>query len=122
MHEILMIRRDIRTMQPQAKHKVEFHDDDHVWIDNKQYISLHRFLEAKKQASEQAAHKKVRPRATVRLDYGNDGRDGGWYIAYSCPTCGVTIGTKQTTCDRCGNVFDWSKSAEIKVSREVVWK
>lgn len=66
--------------------------------------------------------KRIRPRATVSLDYGCDGRNERWYIAYSCPTCGLTIYPKESACDQCGNIFDWSKSAEIKVSREVVWK
>ena len=66
--------------------------------------------------------KRIRPRATVSLDYGCDGRNERWYIAYSCPTCGITIYPKEAACGRCGTIFDWSKSAEIKVSREVVWK
>lgn len=33
-------------------HKVEFYDEDHVWLNGKQFISLRRFGEAMREARE----------------------------------------------------------------------
>lgn len=67
---------------------------------------------------------KIRPKAEVRLDFGNDGRDEHYYIKYSCPTCGqIILGYRsETACDRCGTFYDWGvREPKIKVTRMVEW-
>jgi len=66
--------------------------------------------------------KKVRPAASVELDYGNDGRDCRYYVAYKCPTCGKSTIEGTVACDRCGTFFDWSKKASIKEIRKIEWE
>ena len=66
--------------------------------------------------------KKVRPAASVELDYGNDGRDCRYYVAYKCPTCGKSMYEGTVACDRCGTFFDWSKKASIKEIRKIEWE
>lgn len=66
--------------------------------------------------------KKVRPAASVELDYGNDGRDCHYYVAYKCPTCGKSTNEGTVACDRCGTFFDWSKKASIKEIRKIEWE
>ena len=65
--------------------------------------------------------KKIRPMARVEYDYGNDGRDGKYYVQYYCPKCGKKIEFGDIACDECGTFFDWSQKALIKVIREVEW-
>ena len=68
---------------------------------------------------------KNRPKAEVRYDYGCDGRDSRYYIAYFCPTCGKGIsGYKNSNaCDRCGTFYDWGRTEpSIKVARTVDWE
>lgn len=64
---------------------------------------------------------KIRPDAEVRYDYGNDGRDGRYYISYCCPKCGRLLFKGDIACDRCGTFFDWSKTASIEIIRKVMW-
>lgn len=68
------------------------------------------------------AMNEARPDASVELDYGNDGRDCRYYIAYKCPKCGKSTYEGVVACDRCGTFFDWSKKASIKVIRKVEWE
>lgn len=67
------------------------------------------------------AVEKIKPNAEIKFSFGNDGRDGGNYIAYSCPKCGKHIRENDIACDECGSFFDWSKRAHIRVIREVEW-
>lgn len=68
---------------------------------------------------------KKRPSATIRYDYGCDGRDGRYYIEYSCPTCGRLIGSSykiSNACDRCGTFYDWGQcEPRIEITRSVKW-
>ena len=64
---------------------------------------------------------KRKPMARVEYSYGNDGRDGEYYVQYSCPKCGKKIRFEDIACDECGTFFDWSQKARIKVVREVEW-
>jgi len=69
---------------------------------------------------------KIRPLASVAYSYGNDGRDGCYYIRFQCPTCKRTIGRgykSETACDKCGTFYDWGKSSPvIKLVRTIEWK
>lgn len=68
--------------------------------------------------------KKIRPKTEIKLNYGMDGRDAYYEIAYFCPTCGKSIyGYKvSNACDRCGTFYDWSgKEPRIVVHRSVEW-
>ena len=65
---------------------------------------------------------KKRPTTSIKYDFGCDGRDGCYYIEYSCPTCGRTIfGYKSSTaCDRCGTFYDWGqREPKIEIIRSV---
>lgn len=64
---------------------------------------------------------KIRPDATAEYDYGVDGRDGHYIIKYSCPCCNKRINKNDIACTNCGQFFDWSMRAEIKVTNSVVW-
>lgn len=66
--------------------------------------------------------KKVRPSAEKRYSHGNDGRDARWVIDYSCPNCGKPINKGDIACDRCGTLFDWEKTAHIRMNPEIVWE
>lgn len=68
--------------------------------------------------------KKIRPRAEIYYNTGNDGRDGSYDIAFFCPTCNRVIGAykSDTACDECGTFYDWgSKKPTIIVKREIDW-
>ena len=68
---------------------------------------------------------KIRPVATIKYSYGNDGRDGDYYIAYSCPKCGRNIPwyESDTACDKCGTFYDWGKKRpRIQITRSVKWE
>lgn len=65
---------------------------------------------------------KIRPEATVKFNYGTDGRDCYYYISYKCPNCNKCIKEKDIACTECGTFFDWSKQARIEVVRTVVWE
>ena len=67
---------------------------------------------------------RIRPNATVEWDYGNDGRDGYYYIRFTCSKCGSRVYESEgdvDICPACGTELDWSKHATIKVIREVEW-
>ena len=66
--------------------------------------------------------RKIRPNANIKWSEGNDGRDGHYYIEYTCAGCGRIIRGFDTACDRCGTFHDWSQKAEIVVKREVAWR
>lgn len=65
---------------------------------------------------------KIRPEATVKFNYGTDGRDFCYYISFRCPKCNKFIREKDIACTECGTFFDWSKQARIEVVRTVVWE
>lgn len=67
---------------------------------------------------------KYRPNATIKWSDGNDGRDGRYYIAFSCPKCGRYISGYEsaTACDQCGTFYDWGKrEPRIEITRSVAW-
>lgn len=67
---------------------------------------------------------KIRPNASVELSYGNDGRDGKYYIEYRCPKCNQIIRwyKSDTACDKCGTFYDWgSEEPSIEITRTVRW-
>ena len=66
----------------------------------------------------------IRPNATVEWDYGNDGRDGHYYIGYTCPHCTKRLWEEDhlDVCPICETRLDWSKKAHIKVTRTVEWR
>lgn len=66
---------------------------------------------------------KVRPIARAEYDFGNDGRDGKYYVQYLCPKCHRKIGSykAETACDECGTFYDWSKQAHIKTYHIAEW-
>ena len=69
--------------------------------------------------------KKVKPTASIEYSYGNDGRDAHHYIAYRCPTCGISIPWYKyaTACDKCGTFYDWGKKEPtIEITRSVKWE
>lgn len=69
--------------------------------------------------------KKIKPKATVKYREGYDRSPGRHYIAYSCPTCGRSIGRygKETACDECGTFYDWgNKEPEIIETYSVKWE
>ena len=79
--------------EAQPETKVTFYDEDHVWIDGKQYISLRRFHEAVKEAQPKEGH----------------WIEGGIYrdvIECNCSECGQLMTTAATVrmnyCPRCG--------------------
>lgn len=65
---------------------------------------------------------KVRPRADQAYSSGNDGRDGHYYIKYSCPNCSKVINKYDIACEKCGTFFDWSEKAYIETQRSVRWE
>lgn len=65
---------------------------------------------------------KIRPNATIKYNYGTDGRDGYDYISYSCPVCTKNIKKKDIACTECGTFFDWTKTAKIKTVQTVEWE
>lgn len=69
--------------------------------------------------------KKIRPDTEVEYSFGNDGRDGHYYIKYSCPICHKSINhgyNSETACDECGTFYDWGMTEPtIKVTRSVKW-
>lgn len=64
---------------------------------------------------------KIRPNASIYLDFGEDGRDCHRRISFKCPNCNKRIREKDIACTECGTAFDWSKKARIKVVRTVEW-
>lgn len=64
---------------------------------------------------------KVRPYAKQEYSWGNDGRDGHYYIKYSCPNCSKIINENDIACEKCGTFFDWSKKAHIETKQFVQW-
>ena len=67
---------------------------------------------------------KIRPKAYIEYSYGNDGRDGKYYIEYCCPTCGRKIRyyKSEIACDQCGTFYDWgTKEPKIIITRSVEW-
>ena len=65
--------------------------------------------------------KKIIPGASVKYNYGNDGRDDSYRIYYYCPKCWKPLSKYEIACDECGTFFDWSKTASIEIIRKVVW-
>lgn len=65
---------------------------------------------------------KIRPNAKAEWTDGNDGRDGHYYVEYSCPKCHRRIFTDEMACDNCGTFFDWSKHARLQVEYSAVWE
>lgn len=67
---------------------------------------------------------KIRPKAEIKYNFGTDGRDDSYYIAFSCPTCGRRIGDYKgaNACDECGTFYDWGdRKPKIVVTRSVEW-
>ena len=67
---------------------------------------------------------KIRPITSIKWDNGNDGRDEGYYIHYSCPKCGrgIPYYKSDTACDKCGTIYYWGTSLpEIKIIRSIEW-
>ena len=69
--------------------------------------------------------KKIRPIAKYQYDFGNDGRDGKYFIAYYCPVCHERIirgYNSDTACRTCDTFFDWGeRPPEIKTVTTLVW-
>lgn len=51
----------------------------------------------------------IRANASIKWTDGNDGRDGRYYIQYSCPKCGKTFYNEEMGCKNCNIFFDWTK-------------
>ena len=69
--------------------------------------------------------KKIRPDAEIKYDFGCDGRDGHYYIRYSCPVCHSEIRwyKSENACDKCGTFYDWGTyEPSIKITRTVKWE
>ena len=67
---------------------------------------------------------RMRPKAVIRYNSGNDGRDGRYEIEFSCPNCGQKLKSyaEKNACDKCGVFFDWGhQKPRIEVVRTVVW-
>lgn len=65
---------------------------------------------------------KIRPKATVEFNCGNDGRDSHLDIDYRCPNCDIRIREGVCACKSCGTFFDWNKHAVIKVIHSIDWE
>jgi hypothetical protein len=86
------------SAQPETK--VTFYDEDHVWIDGNQYISLRRFQEAVKEAQPKEGH---------WIDKGwngdwawqIDGRGNCWRVI-ECSECGKSVSVESNYCPHCG--------------------
>lgn len=68
--------------------------------------------------------KKIRPKASIQWSYGDDGRDGRYYIEYRCPVCSRRINSYRSdnACDQCGTFYDWGKrEPTIEITRSVKW-
>lgn len=76
----------------------------------------------RKQGVKKTGVTKIRPNAKIEWNDGNDGRDGRYDVFYYCSGCGRRISECLVACDQCGTFFDWSKRAEIRVTRSVEWK
>ncbi len=50
--------------------------------------------------------RKIRPNANIKWSEGNDGRDGHYYIEYTCSGCGRIIRELDIACDKCGTFHD----------------
>ena len=98
--------RDVIKAIPSAERKqVRFTDDDHVWINGKQYISLKRFQEAVKDA------RSDRKRGKWEAQY----RDGFGNLKGQCNQCGRTY-LVDNFCPNCGAEFDSApKPAGVKI-------
>lgn len=68
------------------------------------------------------AIEKIKPNADADWTNGNDGKDGRYYIKFTCPGCGREIRENQMACGDCGTFFDWRKQAYIKCIRVVEWR
>lgn len=66
----------------------------------------------------------MRPNATIEWDCGNDGRDGHYYISYTCPHCTNRLWEEDhfDVCPICTARLDWSKKARIKVTQTIEWR
>ena len=68
---------------------------------------------------------KIRPNTRIMYSNGNDGRDGDYHIAYSCPKCGKKINfyKSETACDNCGTFYDWgNEEPKIVITRDIKWQ
>lgn len=69
--------------------------------------------------------KKIKPKAAIKWNNGNDGRDGFDEIVYYCPTCRRQISyyMSDTACDECGTFYDWGKHKPyLKTYKQIVWE
>ncbi len=67
---------------------------------------------------------KIRPKAELYHNNGNDGWDAHDDIRYRCPTCNRLIGSyrAEIACDQCGTFYDWGdRPARIVVTKSVQW-
>jgi hypothetical protein len=64
---------------------------------------------------------KIKPNASIEYNYGNDGRDGCYYVDYCCPRCKKHLNVGEIACVNCGTFFDWSSKAHIEIKRVIVW-
>ena len=78
-------------------------------------------LEEQKKDNRLCVPEKVRPLAEEKYSSGNDGRDGHYYIQYSCPHCHKVIREDDIACTNCATFFDWSKKAHTQVKRSLEW-
>lgn len=65
---------------------------------------------------------KIKPKAQIVWNDGNDGRDAHYDIKYTCPKCGKWLREGVVGCDECGTFFDWTETAHIKMTPTIVWK
>lgn len=68
------------------------------------------------------AIEKIKPNARMMWTNGNDGRDGHYYICYTCPKCNKPIDEGDIACDECGTFFDWTERAHIKYTQVIEWR
>ena len=65
---------------------------------------------------------RIRPKASVGFDRGEDGRDCYHYVQYRCPKCDIRIIRGDVACAECGTFLDWSKKAKIVIVRQIEWE
>ena len=65
---------------------------------------------------------KIRPDAEIYRASDSDGWHEWDEIRYRCPKCNRIIQKQEVACVDCEVFFDWSKTASIKVIKEIYWE
>lgn len=65
---------------------------------------------------------KIRPYAEIYTARDDDGWHEWDEIRYRCPMCNKIIREREVACADCEIFFDWSKTAHIKVIKEICWQ